>query len=443
MIAQLSKYLPWIGRKTVTLPAVQVAYDSGTAAQKAAFQSSVSWDRLLASAVSEYIPAVESATSVVLTFGDSRCADMLGGDGNVLLCNVSALAYAQAFSGRTAATLINRGIGGQGAAELLARVTPDLWDAGSKLVIFCVGHNDFNNTSRTPAQVWADIKTMLDGCLTRSIFVIHLGEYVGLLDSAAVRTKKAALNAMAKAYWKTNAGKGVWFDLQALIVDPASETGQPRPGTVRDGTHYGAGMAQIVGKLIAPVIASRLPASPVYLASSPWDDPAVDTNAVNRVTSPFDGSVWVAEAGAPALTAPPRLDGFGTDAQAVFSGQAGVCQIKRAIDVSKLVTSAPCRISAKLSLIAPANVAGIYCQINWYDGANWFVAPLQSNYTTVGFASEINDLTFESAPVTFTGIQFAELYLGIQASKGEAPGAESGPLLAASGTVRIGRVTIS
>ena len=399
------------------------------------------------SATQQQLTAMRNATagrpeSQIVVFGDSRCADLLGGDGNVLLSNASALAYALAFAPRSVVTMHNKGIGGQTSADLLARVL-DLWDSPASLAIFACGHNDFNNTADTADVVWDRIRTMLDGAVARGIHVIHLGEYISTLDAPATRDKKAQLNRLAQSYWKANAGLGRWFDIQAAIVDPSNGAGLPRPGMVRDGTHYSTAMAQVVGRLIAEEVAANLPRSSVYSASSTWDDPAVSWASVNRATSPLDGSVWTAVAGAPGLAAPARADGFGTDVSATFTAQAGVCQVKRPLDTSWLNPSTAYRISAYLTLDAPVNVAGLYCQVNWFDGTNWHVAPLMSNYTSVGFASEVDDILFESAPVTFTGITFAEVYLGVQASKGEAPGAESGPLLAASGTVRLGRFTIA
>jgi lysophospholipase L1-like esterase len=153
MISQIAKYLPWISRKTVTLPALQTAFDAGTTPQKAAFQSSVLGDRV--------------ETLLGLLF---RRPLKVGGFGNSIMNlegsfwqRICSLSGGMLYYDRTT----NYAVSGENSAQTLARVLAAPKGQIGDVVFLMEGANDAAG-SVSVATHFANIVACIRGIKERS-----------------------------------------------------------------------------------------------------------------------------------------------------------------------------------------------------------------------------------------------------------------------------------
>lgn len=376
----------------------------------------------------------------LVIFGDSRADDMSAADGIAAWSSLSVHAFAESISGASFRTVHNTGVGGNKIADLIARVSTDLYAYAPTDTVIMVGHNDFVAEIPTSvADVYAGLLTLFKGCADRGIYVHHLGEYPGN-ESATIKGYKLALNALCKSYWAANPGLGKWYDTASVIADPASSTWAAISGTLRDNIHMTSRAAYRVAGLLAVGYAERGIKGLRYMSSSVFDDPAINSSAINRMDNPLmtggSGSTaptgWEAVSGSPELATAARSDGYGSNFTATWTAQSGACSVKRGVSVANIVAGKSYRLSGQLKTAALTNVAGVYLTINWYDGTNWFSSGVFANYSDLG-QSDAFDLSVESPELLFPGITFGEVYLGIQPTSGQS----------ASGAISIARLTLA
>jgi lysophospholipase L1-like esterase len=375
----------------------------------------------------------------LVLFGDSRIRDMTAGDGINAWSSLSAHAYATSVSGYAFSSIVQSGVGGNKAADLLARAATDLYAYRPTDVIFCCGHNDFETPTPTPvATVYSTLVSIFSQCAALGIFVHHLGEYPGFETRTAARGDKMQLNALCSAYWAARPDKGRWYDVAAIVADPTSTAWAPKAGVLRDGIHYSGLLGHQVGVLLANGYKQRgTPWSP-YLVSSPFDDPAINSQSVNKIQNPLmlgAGAIpagWTSVAGSPTITKAARSDGYGNDAIVSFSGLTAYGNAAAAVDYTKIDTTKTWRLSASVSLVSPVNVASIILILNCYDGSTWTAHGILAGYTNLGQSDAFN-LTLESPDLTFpTGMQFLEFDVGVLPTSGQT----------ASCAINVGRLSL-
>lgn len=380
-------------------------------------------------------------TPLLVIFGDSRADDMSAGEGIDAYSSLSVHAFAEGLAGCNFERVVNTGVGGNKASDLLARSQIDLYDYKPTDCLLMCGHNDVTAIVPVPADtVFSQLVEIFDGCIERGIFVHHLGEYPGVVDTASQKQAKQRINALCSEYWAKRPASGRWYDTSSVVATPSDTTWSPAAGIERDDIHMSARFAYRLAGLLAIGYAERACKGIIYLPVSAYDDPTVSITSKNRLQNPLmtGGSVstlptgWSVDNGtASAISTAARADGFGSDLSATFTAQTGAINLKRTVDISKIDPAKKYRLSGVFALATPNNVAGVYCTFSWYDGTNWFSSGISASYSDLG-QSDAWSMPMFSPELTFPGITFAELLFGVTATSGQS----------ATATIKAGRVAL-
>lgn len=242
--------------------------------------------------------------------------------------------YANFLAGGCADIVVNGGIAGDTAENMVNRVVSSVLQYGLDGVTVLAGTNDINN-GKSAAQVISWLQQIYEQCTAAGTYVFALTILPRPLLSAERRATVARVNRWIIDYWTRNRGLGESVDTFSRVVDPASATQAMIAGVSGDNLHPSVAGAWRMAPAVAAAFQSRYGVFARPLISSNADDYGVNSTSANLLPNPLmvnnagtiaqggtgvvatGWTLWGNAASVGSLQA--RADGYGNDQVIVIS----------------------------------------------------------------------------------------------------------------------------
>lgn len=194
--------------------------------------------------------------------------------------------YANFLAGGCADIVVNGGIAGDTAENMVNRVFSSVLQYGLDGVTVLAGTNDINN-GKSAAQVISWLQQIYEQCTAAGAYVFALTILPRPTLSAERRATVARVNRWIIDYWTRNRRFGESVDTFSLVVDPASATQAMIAGVSGDNLHPGVAGAWRMAPAVAAAFRNRYGIFARPLISSNADDYGVNNTSANLLPNPL------------------------------------------------------------------------------------------------------------------------------------------------------------